>query len=54
MGHAKVVVFGDLNEVRIYRTRRTIWISAYLEGPERLLEGVIGEDPARKVITKVQ
>src|SRR5436305_12285586 len=48
--HAEVVVLLDDEVVRVDRAGRALGIAAHLEGAERLLVGVVGQQPANQRI----
>ncbi len=54
VGHAEVVVLGDDDLTGVGPTGRAGGIPAHLEGPERLLQRVVGEQPPDEGVTQVE
>src|SRR5262249_42534986 len=54
VGRAELVVLGDGEPLRVDRAGRALRIAVDLVGAEALLEGVVGEQPARQRVTEVE
>ena len=53
-GQAVLVVLGDHDRRRVGPARRALRVAPHLEGPERLLERVVGQEPADQRVAEVE